>query len=113
MCLATNQTSGAEVPNCSCAIGVKRILVLQTPHILACTPKSTHKAKYNPLKSHFGLKLCTHLILKFHKSPVPADVNGCTEWGNGIKIGLEKSLAAFEILHASCKMSNYTTSLKQ
>ena len=79
MCLATNQTSGAEVLNCSCVIGVRGILVLQTPHILACTPKNMHKAKYNPLKSHFGLKLCTHFILKFHKSPIPADVNGCTE----------------------------------
>jgi len=92
MCLATNQTSGAEVLNCSCVTRVRRILLLQTPHILACTPKNTHKAKYNPFKSHFGLKFCTHFILKFHKSPIPVDVNGCTEWGNGIKIGLENHL---------------------
>jgi len=113
MCLATNQTSDEEVLNCCCAIRMRRILVLQISHIFAHTPKHTHKAKYNHLKSHFELKLCTRFILKFHKSPIPADINGCTEYGNGIKIGLEKSLAAFEILHASCKMLNYTTSLKQ
>jgi len=28
-------------------------------------------------------------------------------------MGIEKSLAAFDIFHAPCKMLNYTTSLKQ